>query len=99
MAAARRTRVFTSILSLGLLVAFLCLVALAALPASGQRLARAQEATAVATLRAVWHAQRMILDQGVIDVDGDGHGEPAFFAELAGAAPLRAAPTATARRR
>ena len=50
---------------------------------------RANEQAAMATLRNIASAQAQCQAAGVIDADGDGVGEFGFFAELAGAAPVR----------
>jgi hypothetical protein len=51
----------------------------------------ADEAAAVATLRSVSSAQAQLQSSGAIDTDGDGSGEYGYFAELAGAVPVRVA--------
>ncbi len=52
------------------------------------------ESAAIATLKNISSAQAQLQACGVQDVDGNGAGEYGFFAELAGVAPLRAAPGA-----
>lgn len=53
--------------------------------------ASANEAAAIATLRSIASAQAQAQALGIVDVDGDSVGEYAWFAELAGTAPLRCA--------
>ncbi|MEO6708735.1 MAG: hypothetical protein ABI054_08420 [Planctomycetota bacterium] len=52
----------------------------------------ANESAAIATLRSIASAQALAVSSAVIDTDGDAQGEYAFFAELAGSVPCRAAP-------
>jgi len=52
----------------------------------------ANEAAAIATLRAVSSAQAQAQFSGAIDTDGDQAGEYATFGELSGSVPCRAAP-------
>jgi hypothetical protein len=49
----------------------------------------ANEASAIATMRALSTAEALVQSQSVIDTDGDGAGEMGYFAELAGAVPVR----------
>lgn len=49
----------------------------------------ANEASAIATLRALASAQVIVISQGGIDSDGDGAGEDGYFAELSGATGAR----------
>lgn len=53
----------------------------------------ANESAAIATLKNLASAQAQLQEAGAIDVDGDGRGEYGWLAELAGAVPLRAAPS------
>ena len=49
----------------------------------------ANEAAAIATLRALTSAEAVTMDAVLIDIDGDGAGEYAYLGEMAGTAPLR----------
>ncbi|HTF87218.1 MAG TPA: hypothetical protein VK843_02335 [Planctomycetota bacterium] len=51
----------------------------------------ANEAAAITTLRSIASAQAMAETSGVIDTDRDGAGEYAYFGELSGSVPCRAA--------
>ncbi len=50
----------------------------------------ANESTAIATLKNLSSAQSQLQASGALDCDEDGTGEYGFFAELAGAVPMRA---------
>ncbi len=52
----------------------------------------ANEAAAIATLRAVASSQAQVQFSGAIDTDSDQQGEYAYFGELSGSVPCRAAP-------
>jgi hypothetical protein len=56
---------------------------------------RANENAAIATLRNIYTAERQFIALSAVDRDGDGKGEAGWFAELAGAVPLRQAAAAT----
>lgn len=49
----------------------------------------ANESAAIATLKSLSSAQSQLQASGALDVNGNGQGEYGFFAELAGAVPLR----------
>jgi hypothetical protein len=49
----------------------------------------ANEAAAIATLRAITSAEAQAMAAGIIDTDGDGQGEYAYLSELAGTKPPR----------
>lgn len=49
----------------------------------------ANESAAIATLKNISSGQSQLQASGALDVNGNGQGEYGFFAELAGAAPLR----------
>ncbi len=50
---------------------------------------KASESRAIATLRTITGAQQQVQAAGFIDCDGDGAGQYAFLAELAGTSPMR----------
>lgn len=52
----------------------------------------ANEAAAIATLQNLVTAQRRFADEGRRDLDGDGHGEFGWFAELAGSVAIDGMP-------
>ena len=70
------------------------IVSAAAVMAPKWRTARinANESMAIAMLKNISSAQSQMQASGVMDADGDGAGEYGFFAELAGAKPVRAMP-------
>lgn len=67
-------------------------------PAWREGLLNANESAAIAMLKHISSAQSQLQASGAMDVDGDGSGEYGFFAELAGAKPMRSAPGKTASR-
>lgn len=71
------------------LVAAVVLVGAIAVPNLVSANLNANESAAIATLKNISSAQSQCQASGLIDVNGNGCGEYGFFAELAGAVPLR----------
>jgi hypothetical protein len=78
------------LLQAGLVAAGLWLVFWTAVPRFNDGPRRfADETTAFARLKQIYAAERQFMAAKAIDRDGDGRGEAGYFAELAGATPLR----------
>jgi len=91
--ARRRSPTWFTVLALTLT---LWSVAAAAIPDFGSgglrtaaRTRSVNESVAIATLKNLSSAQSQLQASGAVDVDGNGQGEYGYFAELAGAVPLR----------
>ncbi len=78
-----------TLIELMLVIAVIAVVAAVAIPQLRAARVTANESSAVATLRALATAQAQVALGKSIDTDSDGMGEYGYFAELAGALPLR----------
>jgi prepilin-type N-terminal cleavage/methylation domain-containing protein len=80
-----------TLIELMIVVAIIAIIASIAIPKLMSARLSANEAAAIATLRSVSSAQAQIQSSSAIDSDADGSGEYGFFAEMAGARPMRIA--------
>lgn len=78
-----------TLVELLIVIAIIAIIASIAIPKFSSARLTANESAAIATLRAVTTAQNIMRTQGSVDTDGDGAGEFAFLAELAGTVPMR----------
>lgn len=78
-----------TLIELMIVVAIIAIIASIAIPKLMSARISANENAAIATLRSIASAQAQIESACAIDTDADGGGEFAFFAELAGVAPMR----------
>ena len=78
-----------TLIELMIVVAIIAIIASIAIPKLMSARLAANEAAAISTLRSVSSAQAQVQSSGAIDTDADGAGEYGYFAELAGAVPLR----------
>lgn len=78
-----------TLIELMIVVAIIAIIASMGVPKLLSARANANEAAAIATLRALSTAQAQTQSSGAIDTNGDGNGEYAYFAELAGTLPVR----------
>lgn len=82
-------RVGFTLVELMIVIAIIALIAAIAVPKFISARISANEAAAIATLRALTNSQTMVQSQAAVDTDADGAGEYACFGELSGARPLR----------
>ncbi len=78
-----------TLIELMIVVAIIAIIAAMAIPKLLSARLAANEAAAIATLRTISTAQAAFRSTSAIDTDGDGAGEHAYLAELAGQAPMR----------
>ena len=78
-----------TLIELMIVVAIIAIIAAVAIPKLMSARIAANENAAIATLRSIAAAQQQLQSSAAIDTDGDGGGEFGYFAELAGAAPMR----------
>lgn len=78
-----------TLIELMIVVAIIAIIASIAIPKLMSARLSANEAAAISTLRSISSAQAQVQSSGAVDTDGDGGGEYAYFAELAGTFPLR----------
>lgn len=78
-----------TLIELMIVVAVIAVVSAIAIPQLSAARVTANESSAMATLRSLASAQALVSSSGAIDTDGDGRGEYAYFAELAGTVPAR----------
>jgi type II secretory pathway pseudopilin PulG len=72
-----------------IVVAIIAILASAALPNLLAARVSSDESAAIATLRHIYNAQSVVQTSAVIDQDGDGQGEFAWLAEMAGFVQVR----------
>ncbi|MEM6671269.1 MAG: DUF2950 family protein [Planctomycetota bacterium] len=78
-----------TLIELMIVVAIIAIVAAIAIPKLTSARVSANENAAIATMRSISAAQQQFIASAAIDTNADGGGEAAYFAELAGSAPLR----------
>jgi prepilin-type N-terminal cleavage/methylation domain-containing protein len=78
-----------TLIELMIVVAIIAIIASIAIPKLMSARLAANEAAAISTLRSISSAQAQLQSSGAIDTDSDGGGEYGYFAELAGAVPMR----------
>ena len=78
-----------TLIELMIVVAIIAIIAAVAIPKLVSARISANENAAIATLRSIAAAQQQLQASAAIDTDADGGGEHGFFAELAGAQPIR----------
>lgn len=78
-----------TLIELMIVVAIIAIIAAIAIPKLMSARISANENAAISTLRSIASAQAQLESSVAIDTDADGGGEFGFFAELAGAFPLR----------
>jgi prepilin-type N-terminal cleavage/methylation domain-containing protein len=88
MHSTRRQAGFT-LIELMIVIAIIAIIAAIAIPRLMSARLSANEAAAISTLRSVATAQSQVQSSDAIDTDADGAGEYGYFAELAGARPVR----------
>ncbi|MBK7878175.1 MAG: prepilin-type N-terminal cleavage/methylation domain-containing protein [Planctomycetes bacterium] len=78
-----------TLIELMIVVAIIAIIAGVGIPKLLSARTNANEAAAIATLRALSSSQAELQSSGAIDTDADGSGEFGYFGELAGTQPLR----------
>lgn len=78
-----------TLIELMIVVAIIAIVAAVAIPKLISARISANENAAIATMRSIAAAQQQMISASVIDTNADGGGEAGYFAELAGAQPIR----------
>ncbi len=78
-----------TLIELMIVVAIIAIISAIAIPQMQAARVTANEASAMATLRAIANAQGQVIGGPMIDTNADGVGEFAYLAELAGSVPMR----------
>ena len=78
-----------TLIELLLVITIIAIVAAIAVPNLLSAKTASNESTAISVLRNLSSVQVAMSNRKFIDMDGDGHGEYAFFGELSGAVPAR----------
>ncbi|MFO1011435.1 MAG: prepilin-type N-terminal cleavage/methylation domain-containing protein [Planctomycetota bacterium] len=78
-----------TLIELMIVVAIIAIIAGVGIPKLLSARTNANEAAAIATLRALSSSEAELQSSGAVDTDADGAGEFGYFAELAGTQPLR----------
>lgn len=78
-----------TLIELMIVIAMIAIIMSVAIPRLMSARTSANETAAIATLRSIITGQAQIQSSAMVDTEGDGSGEFGYFAELAGALPVR----------
>ena len=78
-----------TLIELMVVIAVVAIIMSVAIPRLMSARTSANESAAISTLRSIVTSQAQVQSSAMVDTDGDGSGEFAYFAELSGTLPLR----------